>query len=166
MNRRSSGSLKTIATAEADFRSNDRDNDGAENYWVRDVYGLFALCPRGETVDASHMIKLVEPSLASADAGRPQGYAGLVAPVDAIGSYSPRAGYVYAMIPRDADGRPYDDGTGHGVHFAVCSYPVSPSAGQHTFIMDDTITIWRKRVDGPVQQWPRDLRAEGWERVD
>ena len=113
-----------------------------------------------------HMIKLVEPSLASADAARPSGYASLVPAAEAIGEFSPIGGYLYAMIPLDADGKPYDDGTGHGEHFAVCSYHVAGSRDHYAYIMDDSITIWRKKVDGPIRQWPRDLKAEGWTKLD
>ena len=41
--RNASGSLKTLATAQADFRSNDRDANMVNDFWVADVRGLYSL---------------------------------------------------------------------------------------------------------------------------
>lgn len=38
---RRSGGLKTIATAQADFRSNDRDQNGNHDFWTSDIAGLY-----------------------------------------------------------------------------------------------------------------------------
>src|SRR6185436_1936276 len=35
--------LRTLALAQEDFRNNDRDNNRAQDYWVRDVAGLYYL---------------------------------------------------------------------------------------------------------------------------
>ena len=60
--RAASVSLKTVATAETDFRTNDRDSNGIHDYWVGDVSGLYRY-----TVNNKE-IKLIEKSLADADA--------------------------------------------------------------------------------------------------
>src|SRR4051812_8671692 len=39
--RNASASLKTIASAEADFRANDRDGNKVEDFWTGDVSGLY-----------------------------------------------------------------------------------------------------------------------------
>ena len=47
MERNSSASLKTIVTAQADFRANDRDGNGVADYWRGDIAGLYVLKPQG-----------------------------------------------------------------------------------------------------------------------
>lgn len=39
--RAASAALKTLATAEADYRSNDRDGNEINDYWTGDVAGLY-----------------------------------------------------------------------------------------------------------------------------
>src|SRR5688572_3042587 len=41
--RNASTSLKTITTAEADFRSNDRDGNRTMDFWTLDVYALYGM---------------------------------------------------------------------------------------------------------------------------
>ena len=41
--RNASTSLKTITTAQADFRSNDRDGNRTMDFWTLDVYALFGM---------------------------------------------------------------------------------------------------------------------------
>lgn len=63
--RNASASLKTLATAEADFRANDRDGNGRNDYWRSDVAGLFTLIPKGGT--DRDAIRLIEVSITAAD---------------------------------------------------------------------------------------------------
>ena len=60
--RRPSSILKTLASAQADFRANDRGNDGKNRFWRADVAGLYALAPGGGPA-----IQRIEGSLAMAD---------------------------------------------------------------------------------------------------
>src|SRR5262247_3103192 len=41
--RNASTSLKTVTTAQADFRSNDRDGNRTTDFWTADVYALFGM---------------------------------------------------------------------------------------------------------------------------
>lgn len=166
--RSASATLKSIATAQADFRSNDRDNDGIQNYWVRDVYGLFALCPRGGARTPENMIRLVEPALACADSTRPEPWGGEVDVAAAVGAYSPKDGYLFIAMTHDATGAPYDSGSGRNWgQYAFCAYPVSHSVENPTFIMNESFVIFRKNTRGaPVLRWPADLTAEGWTKLD
>ncbi len=172
--------LRTLATAQADFRHNDRDGDGLTNFWVRDVYGLFASCPRGAPVHPDHMLKLVDPSLAAAD-GKPALNAEEVPASLAIGRFKPRrylkegpgraylAPYQIVVMTHDASGRPYDDGSGRNFHrYGFCMYPVGARREEEsTFIMSETIDVYKKLTRGnPVLRWPSDLAAEGWTRLD
>jgi prepilin-type N-terminal cleavage/methylation domain-containing protein len=158
--RNASASLKTLATAEADFRSNDRDNDRAQNFWTGNVYGLFALCPSTNgsavptTLTADLMIKLVEPSLASADGNVAATVTGQVVVTASVGSLSPKASYVYRSFATYAVGTGQGNYgvtggiTGWGTNFnfgkyAFMAFPTSYGAGRQIFIMDETITIFR-----------------------
>jgi len=158
--RNASASLKTILTAEADFRSNDRDNDGVQNFWVRDVYGLYALCPspdgtKAAKPDPSAMIKLVEPSLAGADGTGKVPCDGSVPAVASIGMWSPKASYVYRALEAYEEGgrqMPYASPgpvAAHGAAYHLTRYgfitqPATSAAGAtRIFIADESCTIWR-----------------------
>jgi hypothetical protein len=59
-----STSLKTISTAEADFRANDRDWNHVNDFWTKDVEGLYTIIP---AEGGKEPIKLIELSVALAD---------------------------------------------------------------------------------------------------
>src|SRR5690242_11411215 len=70
--RNASTSLKTLTSAEADFRANDRDWNHVNDFWTGDVKGLYTMTSAAvlgntnSTTDPA--IKLIELSVASADA--------------------------------------------------------------------------------------------------
>ncbi len=43
--KRAYAALKTITSAEADMRSNDRDGNLVNDFWTADVYALYGLIP-------------------------------------------------------------------------------------------------------------------------
>src|SRR5688572_13787562 len=92
--RNASASLKTISSAEAEFRGNDRDGNGIQDFWTGDVSALFYLVGSG----TGEPIRLIEQSIADADATRP--------------GVKPKAGYFYEAMDRDADGSEYRQGPG------------------------------------------------------
>src|SRR5881394_4123001 len=70
--RSASTSLKTLSSAEADFRANDRDWNHVNDFWTANVAGLYTMtssavtgATANSTTDPS--IKLIELSVASAD---------------------------------------------------------------------------------------------------
>src|SRR6185369_10849461 len=91
--------LKTLASAEADFRANDRDGNKANDFWVADVSGLWRVIVKDGP------LRLIEMGVALADA-RP------AVPVDAtgalpsdpqtklqlVGKAATKAGYSFAAI--------------------------------------------------------------------
>ncbi len=81
-------SLKTLATAEADFRANDRDGNRIQDFWTGDVAELYHL----------GAAKLIETSIAEADAKPLR--KGAPAPV-------PCAGYYFIAMEVDEDGQGY-----------------------------------------------------------
>src|SRR5213595_925662 len=70
--RNASTTLKTLTSAEADFRANDRDGNKVADFWTGDVKGLYTMTSAAvigntnSTTDPA--IKLIELSVASADA--------------------------------------------------------------------------------------------------
>src|ERR1044071_8976237 len=70
--RNASTSLKTLTSAEADFRSNDRDGNKVNDFWTGNVAGLYTMTNAtitGNTANSTTdpALKLIELSLASAD---------------------------------------------------------------------------------------------------
>src|SRR5579863_268938 len=85
--RMASTSLKTLTAAEADFRANDRDENGVHDFWTGDVSGLYSLTVRGKE------LRLIDRSVAEADTG----------PIhDLCWPDRPREGYFYSALEADA----------------------------------------------------------------
>ncbi len=150
--RRPSTSLKTITSAQADFRANDRDWNHVNDFWRSDIAGLYALKsladPKGPP------LKLIELAVAAADDR----------PTTDIESYSvrmPKAGYWYRALLH-ADEKVPDP-----QRFAACSYPVNRSAGKYMFIVCEDNWIYRKEFRGEVPAvYPKDPLADGWTKLD
>ncbi len=141
-------SLKTLATAEADFRANDRDGNRIQDFWTGDVAELYHL----------GAAKLIETSIAEADAKPLR--KGAPAPV-------PCAGYYFIAMEVDEDGQGYAQDTGgvpkRGPHFnhakfAFCAYPADyPRSGKWTFSINEGNTIFKVDTGGkPILRWPLD----------
>ncbi len=159
--RNASASLKTLATAETDFRSNDRDRDRVIHFWVGNVYGLFALCPTtngsatptGTSVDNTLMIKLIEPSLAQADGNCTGTTIGCVTVAAAVGAMSPKANYVYRAFAQYQTTGLADYGTIGGIpawgnnfnggKFGFIAFPTSYTSGKQIYIMDESLSLFR-----------------------
>ncbi len=138
--------LRTLVSAEEDFRDNDRDGNGVRDYWTADVAGLHALlAPAGP--GRVEMMKLIDASMARADGGRP----GAV----------PIAGYLYRAMESDGSGR-------HPARFGFCAYPAEYGrTGRATFIVSESGTVYRSDTRGnPVLRWPADPAREGWAKAD
>jgi hypothetical protein len=150
--RNASASLKTLASAEADFRSNDRDNNKMNDFWTADVRSLYTLEANGAP------IRLIEHSVAMADTSP----GGTGAPIA-------KMGYFFAAVPVDDEGRPLDLGKGRNpMRFAFCAYPTTVSAGRRTYIINEDNTIWYSLTNGPrpVAAWPSNPAAAGWVKLD
>ncbi len=155
--RNASASLKTLTSAEADFRSNDRDADRQNNFWTDDVYALYALCPSTDglavpTASVQGMIKLIEPSIAGAEASITAGGSGIVIPSTAVGIVrSPKAGYLYSAFTTDEFVLGYNTATTGVAYtpfhnygkFAFLAMPSSASAGKSCFIVNEDNTIYK-----------------------
>jgi outer membrane lipoprotein-sorting protein len=176
--RNGSTSLKTICSAEADFRANDRDWNHVNDFWTLDLAGLYTLKDQN-----GQSIKLIELSVAMADGAPAEaGLAGGRLP--ALGDFGipkPKAGYLFRAMDADASEKPaeaYRQDTGGQplmgkVHntsrFGFCAYPAEyGGSGIRTFIVNENNTIFWKDTQGePVLEWPTDadLMAE-WKKLD
>jgi prepilin-type N-terminal cleavage/methylation domain-containing protein len=154
--RNASASLKTLTSASADFRSNDRDGNKINDFWTRDVCGLYGVCPVGST----EMVKLIEISVAGADYF--PGDSGTTAPAvntEAGQSFystkSPKAGYWYRTVGSDEDGNAYAQATGglnwtgsffNNSKFGFECFPDTRSAGRNYFIVNEGNSIFKRGV--------------------
>ncbi len=142
-------SLKTIATAQIDFRSNDRDDDGKPNFWRKDIAGLYALQSKNGSA-----IKLIDVSIACAD-DRPK------SDVSKLPARGPKVGFWYRAL-RFADEKEPDPD-----RFAACAFPDSPGVGRYTYIISHEATVYRKKgLLRDLEVFPADPLKEGWERAD
>ncbi|MCI0544420.1 MAG: DUF2950 domain-containing protein, partial [Actinobacteria bacterium] len=152
--------LKTLATAQVDFRSNDRDNDRVNNFWVKDVAGLYGIETSGEA------IKLIMLQTAQADRTAAKGA------YPSVKDEKPQAGHHFAALKRYREGGkaiPYDDGKGRNVsRFGFVAWPVQyPSGGRMTYIINEGNTVYQKDTGGKtVEEYPEDPRQEGWAPID
>jgi prepilin-type N-terminal cleavage/methylation domain-containing protein len=167
--RNASASLKTLASAEADFRGNDRDGNKIQDFWTRDVCGLYGLQPVG----SSEMIKLIELSVAGSDFAWSTSAAGTLSvtglaevPPTTYTVVSPKAGYWYMAMLTDEASNAYATST-NGIQtltgatntevsynhakFAFISFPDSFSAGRNAFFINEGNTIFKRTMNGPVK---------------
>jgi hypothetical protein len=144
--------LKTIASAQADFRANDRDWNHQNDYWRSDVAGLYAVETGGEA------IKLIELSVAAAD-DRP------VLRIEKYAIKSSKAGFWYRALPHAGENTRGPD------RFAACCFPESLQPGLYgTYVISESNVI-RKKMLGHVRgidEHPTEeqLNAQKWEKID
>jgi hypothetical protein len=136
-----SSSLKTLASAEADFRMNDRDENHRNDFWTGDVQGLYAVVPQGGATP----IKLIELSIALADGDPLRGvYPALP---DAA---RPKAGSWYAALVEDRGVSPTERYRSpadphHPSKFGFLGYPDDYFGGRCWALMvNENNTIFRR----------------------
>ena len=170
--RNASASLKTLATAQADFRANDRDNNKINDFWTGDVAGLYTLVPAG----GKDAIKLIEVSVAGADAAPLNDGADVLKFVQ----LAPKAGYHFrAMTTDNSSGTPEPYGVDtqgdksrgkvyNASRFGFCVYPAEYGVtGTRTFIINEGNTIFARDTEGePVLEWPSDADLREWSKLD
>ncbi len=159
--RSASSALKTVATAEADFKGNDRDGNRIRDFWTRDLSGLFTVCPIGY----SDPLKLIEVTLCGADSA-PQGTGaspanGTQVSVSYFTSSSPKSGYWFLAVPTDDAGNPYAQNTGgtapfdqpwfNQTNYAFLAYPETRNIGRQIYFVNEENTILRRALVGNVR---------------
>jgi type II secretory pathway pseudopilin PulG len=172
--RSASTSLKTLSTAEADFRANDRDWNHVNDFWTYNVAGLYTLTSAAITGAAANTttdpaIKLIELSVASADSegGTATGSVGTApsaeyAALSTFAVSSAKAGYWYislvtdeslsgtseATYKLDTGGTPAMGSCHNTSKFGFLSFPDSQSSGKFVFIVNENNTIFRSATSG------------------
>lgn len=148
-----STSLKTLASAQADYRANDRDGDGVNQFWRGDVAGLYAMAPAGRPA-----IQLIELSAAAAD-DRP------LFDLSPYTDRSAKSGYWYRAIRHaDEDPKALDPN-----RFAFCAFPDPSTAAKYIFILDENNTIFRAVADGRrgIEVFPTEAELKAsWSKID
>ncbi len=163
--RHASATLMTFLAAQADFRENDRDEDGVKQFWRADVAGLYGLLPQG----SDEMIKLIELSCAGADLA-PVGSSrigergpGVVFPHH-YAVPSPKAGYGFAALRLEDE----VEGSLDPQRFAFCAVPDSLAAGKLVYAVTHEGVVWeapaRCSRDVP-RAFPLDPEKAGWRRT-
>jgi hypothetical protein len=166
--RNTSTSLKTLSSAEADFRANDRDWNHVNDFWTGDVKGLYTMTSakvRGAgSLPDDPPIKLIEVSVAAADADPtliPAGGENL--PLRSFGTPSAKAGYWFAAMLRDQTLKDTPEaiykqdtagtpsmGKCHNLSkFGFTAFPDLWSAGKYRFVVNENSTIFRQLLDAP-----------------
>jgi len=161
--RNASASLKTITSAQADFRANDRDGNRVNDFWTQDVYALYGLtpitgalaAPPADNAAATDMIKLIEPSVAGADGLTVDANYGNIPIATAIVTGSVKAGYIFRALHNETTGgvsttllTDTDGATFYGaVHdpdrYAFIAFPLSMNSGKLCYVVNEDNTIWR-----------------------
>jgi prepilin-type N-terminal cleavage/methylation domain-containing protein len=168
--RNASTSLKTITSAQADFRSNDRDGNHVNDFWTANVAGLYTMTNSAVTGNTANSttdpaIKLIELSLASADAdSNTPGAGGENIALSNFAVASAKAGYWYSALVSDNNTTgpeaTYRQDTGGtptmgSVHnlwkFGFVSFPDSMAAGKYVYVIDENNTIFRSATSGAVK---------------
>jgi hypothetical protein len=147
--------LKTLVAAEGDFRANDRDGNGINDFWTGDVSGLSTL----RSPNDGQEIRIVFAAQARADAR----------PILPLGSPAEaKDEYFFQALDRDIACRNEPDwvyrqdtdGSGLKVHnrsrFGFCAFPEGARGGRAIFIVNENGTIFH-RMDGHLHfNWPDD----------
>ncbi len=150
--------MKTITSAQADFRANDRDGNRINDFWRKDIAGLYTLIPehdRRRNPAHPEPIKLIELSIAAAD-DRP------TTDIDTYAVRSAKGGYRYRTLRFEDEDEPDPD------RFAACAFPDSRSAGRWTYIISHWNTVYKKDLGSGrgIHTYPADPKAAGWIRLD
>jgi DUF2950 family protein len=148
--------LQTILSAQADFQANDRDGNQVNDYWVKDVAGLYGL----DT--GTGPIKLIHISDAQADRTPSR------ARYASVSEEKPVIGYWFAALKRhQQSGKSvaYDDGTGRNPsRFGLVAFPAEYlETSRLTFIVNEKGIIFSKDTkDKPPEEFPEDPVKDGW----
>jgi type IV pilus assembly protein PilA len=175
--RNASTSLKTLTSAEADFRANDRDGNKVNDFWTANVSGLYTMTSAAVSGNSGGIsdpsIKLIELSIASADADSTFVTAGGEnANLTTFAVYSAKAGYWYQALTSDngvtgPEATYQQDTIGAlpmgSVHnywkFGFTAWPESRSSGKFVYVIDENNTIFRSATSSNVS--PSNLNPPG-----
>jgi len=152
--------IKTLASAEADFRANDRDWNLVNDFWTGDVAGLYYV--RSNAANDAPQIRLILREIAEADAR----------PLKPLGPGPvPHHGYFFIALEEDdameGSERLYKQDTGgkppmgkvhNASKFGFCAYPAEYGVtGKFTYLINENNTVFRRDIGGkPTTHFPTD----------
>lgn len=143
--RSAAAALRSVAFAEEDFRTNDRDRNGVLDYWTADLAGLHGFHPPGETAP----LRLISAELAGADDRRPDA--------------APFGGYWFSAGDRGLDNlfSPPPGIPRHPDRFGFTAYPAGRTRGAILGVNEST-PVYRWDARDTRRRWPSDaqLKAE------
>ena len=162
--RNASASLMTLASAEADFRANDRDGNRFMDYWTGDVSQLYCLTPTDSP--GKNPIKLIDLSIAAGDSFPMEGDLAVsvavgsgpatTTDINSLAQQGPKAGYWYEALTAD-NGSPdtpvyrtiVDDSksaTKNTSRFGFAAWPDAlGSSGLWVFIISEQNTMYKRQ---------------------
>jgi hypothetical protein len=147
--------LRTLCTAEAEFRAKDRDGNGVRDFWTGDVAGLykFGLIPRElAEADSAPVLPLVSQPIPW------KGY--FFRALTADDSETPPAPY-----QEDTDGK---SGKVHSLsRFGFVAYPAEGiTAPKLMWVINENNTSFGHRAGiPPPQNWPPDSILKTWSKI-
>lgn len=167
--RNASASLKTVVTANHDFRANDRDANRIIDFWTGDVAGLCLIVPQvgaaaPSTLAYSGAIRLIELSMAGADGAFGGGIrysTSMHVPAAAsIVAFRPKAGYWYSCLVNEVSATttvPYHvdtDGASNTLwgachstdRFGFVAFPGTLSIGRVAFIVSHEGVVFKTNL--------------------
>lgn len=159
--------LKTLTSAEADFRANDRDGNGVNDFWTGDVKGLYTMTSarvRGAGGDRSNPpLKLIELAVAAADVdGTLVPAGGVNMALQSFTPSSPAYGYWFLALDTDLSLRAEDPerlyraDTGGSLPMGKCHHlskfgfiaiPDTLAKAKYVFLVNENNTIVRRALE-------------------
>ncbi|HVR86315.1 MAG TPA: type II secretion system protein [Planctomycetota bacterium] len=172
--RSASTTLKTLTSAEADFRANDRDWNQVNDFWTGDVKGLYTMTSarvrgaRGDREDPP--IRLIELSVAAADVDGsfvPAG--GENMELRNFATPAPKEGYWFSAMEADHylkagdPDRLYRADTGgpipmgkchHRSKFGFIALPMSSWTGKYLYMINENNSVFRRSYTDEIWSSP------------
>lgn len=173
--------MRVLAAANTDFRANDRDGNGVNDFWTADVKGLHTLTSAGVRGSADSSIRLITGPLAAADGDDtfyPAGGENL--PLSQFSPSESLDGYWFMALvtdkssgalpaergyKADTKGTPPMGAVHHLSRFGFVVFPDSPSGGEVLYRVNENNTIfgeWIKRREKPGPAGPGYQNIPSW----
>ncbi len=167
--RSASSSLKTIASAETDFRANDRDANKVNDFWTYDVKGLYTLTPYTTvgTGSITDTLRLIDLGMAAADSALTTVTGPHCVAITAPTITAPKAGFWYQALVSDMrdtpesyltntqgtaiDGSPVSAAAYHLTKFGFIAYPDAMTTGRFAYILCENNTVLRSALTASIK---------------
>jgi hypothetical protein len=148
--------LKALTSDEGDFRANDRDGNGVNDFWTGDVAGLYrwGLIGRGVAEADTRPLNPLVP-----------------VPIPYHGYYYEALLLDNSVTPPEAYGQDTDKRSGkvHNLErFGIVAYPADPKGGKYIFMINENNTLFRAGATIPrPTKWPTDAELRNsWSKPD